>query len=64
MSDSRKRRLLAISSQCELMTLRERGSVRSPAPILSVFPALIVHSELKSVHPGFSVAFIFQAQVN
>jgi len=23
------------------------------APILSVFPALIVHSELKSVHPGF-----------
>jgi len=33
-------------------------------PILSVFPALIVHSELKSVHPGFPVAFIFQAQVN
>ena len=30
-----------------------------PAPILSVFPALIVHSELKSVHPGFPVAFIF-----
>jgi len=29
-------------------------------PILSVFPALIVHSELKSVHPGFSVAFIFK----
>ena len=29
------------------------------APILSVFPALIVHSELKSVHPGFPVAFIF-----
>jgi len=28
-------------------------------PILSVFPALIVHSELKSVHPGFPVAFIF-----
>jgi len=27
-------------------------------PILSVFPALIVHSELKSVHPGFPVAFI------
>ena len=26
-------------------------------PILSVFPALIVHSELKSVHPGFPVAF-------
>ena len=30
-----------------------------PAPILSVFSALIVHSELKSVHPGFPVAFIF-----
>jgi len=30
-----------------------------PGPILSVFPALIVHSELKSVHPGFPVAFIF-----
>ena len=28
-------------------------------PILSVFPALIVQSELKSVHPGFPVAFIF-----
>jgi len=27
-------------------------------PILSVFPALIVHSELESVHPGFPVAFI------
>ena len=24
-----------------------------PGPILSVFPALIVHSELKSVYPGF-----------
>jgi len=31
-----------------------------PVPILSVFPALIVHSELKSVHPGFPVAFIFK----
>ena len=30
-----------------------------PGPILSVFPALIVHSELKSVHPGFPVAFTF-----
>jgi len=28
-------------------------------PILSVFPALIVHSELKSVNPEFPVAFIF-----
>jgi len=28
-------------------------------PILSVFPALIVHTELKRVHPGFPVAFIF-----
>ena len=32
----------------------------STGPILSVFPALIVHSELKSVHPGFPVAFIFK----
>ena len=31
-----------------------------PGPILSVFFALIVHSELKSVHPGFPVAFIFK----
>jgi len=30
-----------------------------PGPILSVFFALIVHCELKSVHPGFPVAFIF-----
>jgi len=29
-------------------------------PILSVFPALMVHSELKSVHPGLPVAFIFK----
>jgi len=28
-------------------------------PILSVFPAQIVHSELKSVNPEFPVAFIF-----
>jgi len=40
-------------SQCLIITLA------SPVPILSVFPALIVHSELKSVHPGFPVAFIF-----
>ena len=33
-----------------------RGEGRA---ILSVFPALIVHSELKSVRPGFPVAFIF-----
>ena len=33
-------------------------------PIPSVFSALIVHSELKSVHPGFRVAFIFYARVN
>jgi len=32
----------------------------SAAPILSVLPALIVHSKLKSVHPGFPVAFIFK----
>jgi len=36
-----------------------RGPWR-PGPILSVFPALIVHSDLKSVHPGFPVAFIFK----
>jgi len=40
------------------------STVRPAGPILSVFPALIVHSELKSVHPGFPVAFIFSAQVN
>jgi len=32
---------------------------QQPGPILSVFPTLIVHSELKNVHPGFPVAFIF-----
>jgi len=32
---------------------------QEPGPILSVFFALIVHSELKRVHPGFPVAFIF-----
>ena len=35
------------------------GLYRTAGPILGVFPALIVHSELKSVHPGFPVAFIF-----
>jgi len=34
-------------------------SLAIAGPILSVFPALIVHSEFKSVHPGFPVAFIF-----
>ena len=34
--------------------------VMAAGPILSVFPALIVHSELKSVHPGFPVAFILK----
>ena len=34
-------------------------TLRRAGPILSVFPALIVHSKLKSVHPGFLVAFIF-----
>ena len=33
---------------------------QQPGPILSVFPTLIVHSELKNVHPGFPVAFIFK----
>jgi len=31
----------------------------SAGPILSVFSALIVHSELKSMQNGFPVAFIF-----
>ena len=35
----------------------------TPGPILSVFPALIVHPELKSVHPGFPVAFIFSCDM-
>ena len=35
------------------------ATVPHTGPILSVFPALFVHSELKSVHPGFPVAFIF-----
>jgi len=38
---------------------RVGNMVREAGPILSVFSALIVHSELKSVHPGFPVAFIF-----
>ena len=33
--------------------------LQATGPILSVFPALIVYSELKSVHPGFPVAFTF-----
>ena len=47
--------------QLELNTCRQSTYNRSqPGPILSLFPALIVHSELKSVHPGFPVAFIFK----
>ena len=43
---------------CERAMLFASGyTIRGP--ILSVFPALIVHSGLKSVHPGFPVAFIF-----
>jgi len=33
--------------------------IADSGPILSVFFVLIVHSELKCVHPGFPVAFIF-----
>ena len=33
-------------------------------PILSVFPALTVHPELQSVHPGFPVAFIFKHKLS
>jgi len=53
------------SSRRHLLLLKLRGARRDifvlygTGPILSVFPALIVHSELKSVHPGFPVAFIF-----
>jgi len=40
----------------------EIGRLSDAMPILIVFPALIVHSELKSVHPGFPVAlFYFQS---
>ena len=46
----------AESSACGRGNLLPRSVT---GPILSVFPALIVHSELKSVHPGFPVAFIF-----
>jgi len=35
------------------------GNRSEAGPVLSLFPTLIVHSELKSVHPGFPVAFIF-----
>jgi len=44
---------------CMPCDARERRSAPLTGPILSVFPALIVHAELKSVHPGFPVAFIF-----
>ena len=43
----------------ELSLTTHSGRTRLSGPILSVFSALIVHSELKSVHPGFPVAFIF-----
>ena len=41
------------------MTDMSTAHYKQSGPILSVFFALIVHSELKSVHPGFPVAFIF-----
>jgi len=37
----------------------QKGKTNLAGPILSVFFALIVHSELKSVHPRFPVAFNF-----
>ena len=40
-------------------SVRQSHYSSTAGPILSVFSALIVHSELKSVHPGFPVAFIF-----
>jgi len=53
---------LRIAVVCSAWT-RLNISKHTSGPILSVFFALIVHSELKSVHPGFPVAFIFYAQV-
>jgi len=60
-----------VSTVDKILTGIARRAVRPSAveqslsvPILSVFPALIVHSELKSVQPGFPVAFNFSAQVN
>jgi len=43
---------------CYSNKIKSVGLWKCPGPILSVFSALIVHSELKSVHPGFPVAFI------
>ena len=60
-----------VSTVDKILTGIARRAVRPSAveqslsvPILSVFPALIVHSELKSVQPGFPVAFNFSAQIN
>ena len=47
------------NSVCCARPQRTRLRQFPPGPILSVFFALIVHSELKSVHPGFPLAFIF-----
>ena len=44
-------------SICENFALRQNLAQHTHTP---VFPALIVHSELKSVHLGFPVAFIFK----
>jgi len=41
------------------MCMRTIRAINKAGPILSVFSALIVNSELKIVHPGFPVAFIF-----
>jgi len=51
----------AISSSMRRVYCMVNGVItrRLAGPILSVFSALIVHSEIKSVHPGFPVAFIF-----
>ena len=51
--------ILCLAVLVELRLVTDTDGHR-PGPILSVFPALIVHSELKSVHPGFLVAFIFK----
>ena len=51
--------VLPAAESASLNTYLWRTDGTTPGPILSVFPALIVHSELKSVHPGFPVAFIF-----
>ena len=50
---------IGLLNKVDKIFIREEKLIFMTGPILSVFPALIVHSELESVHPGFPVAFIF-----